>query len=150
MTLTGGPRVSWYEFTLCSLTSFWIGPKATSLAYLHIIKHCVCSIEVKSYICTKWMIKNCKPRFVSKWVIVKHGPYSQCDSTDLFSQVFSCLASTGAPFCSQGDLRPALLLHGHHYRPQPHLWCHHWYICWPEEWEAEKRGNTEDNMFYLR
>ena len=60
------------------------------------------------------------------------------------SYKFSPLGSTGAPFCSQSDLRSALLLHGHHYCPQPDLWCHHWYLCWPEEWEAEERGNSED------
>lgn len=93
----------------------------------------------------RWRFKFCATIF-PPWQL-----HSQCDTSwyCLFFQVFFFLASTGAPFRSQGDLWPALLLHGHHYCPQPHLWCNHRYICWPEEWEAEERGNPEDNMFYL-
>lgn len=60
-----------------------------------------------------------------------------------------CLGLTGAPFCCQSDLRPAFLLHGHHHCPQPHLWCHHWHFCWPEERETEERGDTENDVFHL-
>lgn len=68
---------------------------------------------------------------------------------ETFNRLFMCWALTGAPFCCQSDLRPAFLLHGHHHCSQPHLWGHHWYFCWPEEREAEERGDSENDVFHL-
>lgn len=56
----------------------------------------------------------------------------------------------GATVCSQSDIWLAVLLHGHHHCPQPHLWCYHWHLRWPEEWKTEERRSPEDHLLHLR
>lgn len=49
------------------------------------------------------------------------------------TSVSSTPSPSGASVRSQSDLRPAVLLHGHHHRPQPHLWRHYRHLRGPEE-----------------
>ena len=60
-----------------------------------------------------------------------------------------CSLSTGTVICGQGGLWLTLLLHRHHYCAQPHLWCHHWHVCWLEKWETTERGNSEEHLLYM-
>ena len=55
----------------------------------------------------------------------------------------------GAAVCGTCCIWSAVLLHRHHYRPQPHLWCYHRHIRRLEKWKAAKRGNPQKHMLYL-
>ena len=50
---------------------------------------------------------------------------------------------------SQTHLRHALLLRGHHHRPQPHLWCHHWYLRWSQNRENKQRRDHQEHLLHL-
>lgn len=60
------------------------------------------------------------------------------------------LCNLGAPVCCPSGLRPSLLLRGHHHRAQPHIWCHHRHLRWPEERKATEGGDPQDHLFHLR
>lgn len=80
--------------------------------------------------------------------ICKTGLLSSLKPRQFIFFLFS-LFHLGATVCSQSDLWPALLLHGHHHRPQPHLWCHHRHLCRLEKWKTEERRSFEDYLLHL-
>ena len=43
-----------------------------------------------------------------------------------------------------------VLLHCDYYCPKSHIWCHHWYVCWPQKWKAAERGDSKEYMLHMR
>ena len=50
----------------------------------------------------------------------------------------------------QVRLRPALLLHPHHHRPQPDLWSDHRHLRRPQIREAVQRRRAEEHLLRMR
>lgn len=91
----------------------------------------------------------CKRLLFGSYIWIEHNlpccPLLQCTlCKTLFSFIY-----LGATVCSQSDLRPAVLFHGHYHRPQPHFWCNHWHLCWPEKWKTKERRSFENDLLHL-
>ena len=52
-------------------------------------------------------------------------------------------------FRPPSHLRHAFLLHCHHHRFEPDLWCHHWYLCRSQVRKATEGRPPQELMFHL-